>query len=198
MKKLTIQLLYLLMLSFVFQSCSQNSKTYAEMLADETSAIKSYIKKNNIKVITSEEFLKDTTTAENEYAYFSDSKIYIHIDKKGDGTFKSNEVILSRFLEVDIASGDTTLTNYYDNTSVDQFRYTKTTSATYGQFFLEQSQKAYMLSAYGSAVPSGWLMPLQYVGDGAKVKIIVPSDQGHSTAQQYVTPYFYEIEYIKY
>lgn len=165
------------------------------MQADEEKAINDFIKTRNIKVISSDEFLKDTTTAENEYAFFSNEGIYLHVDKKGGQIPKTNDEILTRFLEIDVASGDSILSNYYDNTSVDQFRYTKTSSSAYGQFFMEQSQKAYMLSAYGGAVPAGWLLPLLYVGDGAKIKVLVPSAQGHSTAQQYVTPYFYEIEY---
>ncbi len=197
MKKLTLLLFSLLMVGFAFQSCTESTKTYAEMQADETKAIKAFIQKNNIKVISTETFLKDTVTAENEYVKFDDG-IYLHIDNKGGKKTKSNDIILTRFLEIDIASGDSTLSNYYDNTSVDQFRYTKNSYTTYGQFFAEQSQTAYMLSAYGSAVPAGWLLPLQYVGDGAKVKVIVPSEKGHSTAQQYVTPYFYEIQYTIY
>jgi len=197
MKRLTLLLFSLLMLGFTIQSCSDSSKTYAEMQADEAKAIKAFIKTNNIKVISTDEFLTDTATAENEYVLFDDG-IYLHIDKKGGEIPKSNAVILTRFLEIDIASGDSTLSNYYDNTSIDQFRYTKTTYSTYGMFFQEQSQNAYMLSSYGSAVPAGWLLPLQYVGDGAKVKVIVPSEKGHSTAQQYVTPYFYEIQYTIY
>ncbi|WP_321425943.1 DUF4827 domain-containing protein [uncultured Bacteroides sp.] len=195
MKKLTLLLFSLLVLGLAFQSCSNSTKTYAEKQADEEKAIKDFIKTKNIKVISSDEFLKDTTTAENEYAFFSNEGIYLHVDKKGGTLPKTNDVILTRFLEINIATGDSTLSNYYDNTSIDQFRYTKTSTSTYGQFFMEQSQKAYMLTAYGSAVPAGWLLPLLYVGDGAKIKVLVPSAQGHSTAQQYVTPYFYEIEY---
>lgn len=195
MKKLTLLLFSLLALGLAFQSCSNNTKTYAEKQADEENAIKDFIKTKNIKVISSDKFLKDTTTAENEYAFFSNEGIYLHVDKKGGALPKTNDIILTRFLEINVATGDSTLSNYYDNTSIDQFRYTKSSTSAYGQFFMEQSQKAYMLTAYGSAVPAGWLLPLLYVGDGAKIKVIVPSAQGHTTAQQYVTPYFYEIEY---
>jgi hypothetical protein len=196
MKKLTLLLFSLLIVGFAFQSCSNSQKTYAEMQADETKAIKDFIQKNNIEVISTDKFLQqDSTTTGNQYVLFSDDGVYLHIDKKGGKMAKSNDVILTRFLEISVATGDSTLSNYYDNTSIDQFRYTKNSYSTYGQFFMEQSQKAYMLSAYGSAVPAGWLLPLLYVGDGSKIKVIVPSAKGHSTAQQYVTPYFYEIEY---
>ncbi len=195
MKKLTLLLFSLLLVGFAFQSCTNSGRTYAELQADEEKAIKNFIGKNNIEVINTDKFKEqDSTTTTNQYVLLSDG-VYMHVDKKGGSLAKNNDVILTRFLEENVATGDSTLSNYYDNTSVDQFTYKKTTTSSYGVFTLEQSQKAYMLSSYGSAVPEGWLIPLQYVGDGAKVKVIVPSGQGHSTAQQTVTPYFYEIEY---
>lgn len=201
MKKLTLQLFSLLAIGLAFQSCSK-TKTYAEMLSDEKDAINTYIAKNKIKVISKDQFeAQNKTTGKNEYVAFPEDGVYMNIEVKGDRLAQNNDVILARFLEFDIVSNDTTITNFFDNTSVDQFRYTRTDDskgnivATYGQFFQEQNQKAYMLSYYGSAVPSGWLKALRYVGHNSKVKMIVPSKMGHKTAQQNVTPYFYEIQY---
>lgn len=59
-------------------------------------------------------------------------------------------------------------------------------------------------SAYAtSAVPAGWLVPLQYIKPGrtqsadevARVRLIVPSEQGTKMASQYVFPCYYEITY---
>ena len=62
-----------------------------------------------------------------------------------------------------------------------------------------------MYMAYGSAsVPAGWLVPLSYIRLGrlveegdelAKVRLIVPHDQGHSYASQGVYACFYELTY---
>ena len=46
---------------------------------------------------------------------------------------------------------------------------------------------------YGTAIPSGWLIALPYLRNNAHVRLIVPSKMGHTTAQQYVNPYFYDI-----
>lgn len=201
MKKLTLQLFALLAIGLSIQSCS-NTKTYAEQLADEKDAISTFITKNNIKVISKEQFTaQKNTTGKDEYVLFIEDGVYMHIDQKGGSSFQNNNTILTRFLEVSIAEGDTTLTNYYDNTSVDQFTYTRVldskgeVSTTYGQFFQDNNQKAYMLSSYGSKVPSGWLKALEYVGDDCKIKLIVPSKMGHSSALQYVKPFFYELQY---
>lgn len=204
MKKLTLQLFSLLAIALALQSCSK-TKTYAEMLSDEKDAITTFIANNSIKVISKDQFeAQGKSTNKNEYVAFPEDGIYMHIEAKGGKFAENNDVILTRFLEKNIVTNDTTVTNYYDNTSVDQFRYTRTDDskgnilATYGQFFQEQNQKAWMLSYYGSAVPSGWLKALRYVGDNSKVKMIVPSKMGHKTAQQNVTPYFYEIQYTIY
>ena len=42
-------------------------------------------------------------------------------------------------------------------------------------------------------IPSGWLIALPYLRNNAHVRLIVPSKMGHTTAQQYVNPYFYDI-----
>jgi hypothetical protein len=60
-----------------------------------------------------------------------------------------------------------------------------------------------MYYTYQSAtVPAGWLVPFNYINIGlpqseddevAKVRLIVPHSQGHTTASGNVTPYFYTI-----
>ena len=67
--------------------------------------------------------------------------------------------------------------------------YRVTSSSIAGQFI-----QGFMLSYYGPAVPAGWLVPLDYVRDGACVKLIVPSKMGHSSAMQSVYPYYYYIQ----
>ena len=60
-----------------------------------------------------------------------------------------------------------------------------------------------MYYTYSSAtVPAGWLVPFNYIKIGlpqsesdevAKVRLIVPHSQGHTSASGNVTPFFYEI-----
>ena len=59
-----------------------------------------------------------------------------------------------------------------------------------------------MYQAHGSAyVPSGWLLPLNYLKVGREisgrsmVKLIVPHSEGTSTASGQVVPCHYEITY---
>ena len=61
MRKLSMLLLALVG-AVVFTSCS-DSETYADQKKKERSAINSYIAKNGIKVISEDEFFKDSLTA---------------------------------------------------------------------------------------------------------------------------------------
>lgn len=213
MKKLLSLFIALLAIGGIFQSCD-NTKTYAEMLEEERDAVNDYIKKNGIKVISVEDFEQDTITdiSLNEYVGFSNG-VYMQIVKRYNTeayasfddapAFENNNLILSRFVEVDILSNDTTYaSNVLNPIQVlnlypDGFRYTDNGYSIYGVFVSEPGLAYYygygMGGMYDSSVPSGWLMALQYIRDGAHVKMIVPSKSGHNTAQQYVYPYFYDI-----
>lgn len=195
MKKLVLLFLSLLAFSFAFQACD-DSKTYAEMLEEEDDAIAAFIRDNDIQVISQTEFFNNDSTTDvskNEYVQLS-SGVYMQIVDKGSDnladTVKNKDEILVRFMEYSILDKDTSLSNLNAVETVDAFRYTVTSSSIAGIFM----KGGFMYSYYGSSVPAGWLVPLPYVRDMAHVKLIVPSKMGHSTAMQYVYPYFYDIK----
>lgn len=120
--------------------------------------------------------------------------------------FENNNLILVNFEERDVLTDTITPVSNVDNPYYpflnnypDGFRYTVDRTTVYGQFVHEPGLLSYyyynysMAKQYGTSVPAGWLMALQYVRDGAHIKLIVPSKSGHSIAQQYVYPYFYDI-----
>jgi hypothetical protein len=201
MKKLTILLFASLFAGTIFYACD-NTKTYSEMLDDEKDAIRAFVKENDIVTISQEDFEKDTVTVveKNEYVLFSNG-VYMQIVDRGSGSMiKNRDRVLVRFIEYDIMGKDTTLAsnvlNPYEeyNLYPDAFYYTVTSTTSYGQFVSDPAGIGFnMISYYGTSVPAGWLLPLQYVKDGARVKLIVPSKMGHTTAQEYVSPYFYDI-----
>lgn len=193
MKKLTLFFLVLLAASWAFQACD-DTETYAEKLDDEKKAIREFIADHGIKVITQTEFhAQDSTTdlTKNEFVQLA-SGVYMQIVDKGSenlaDTVKNNDEILVRFMEYSIFDKDTTLTNFYAE-EPDAFRYSVTYSSIAGLFL-----EGYMYNYYGTSVPAGWLVPLSYVRNKAHVRLIVPSKMGHSTAMQYVYPYYYDIK----
>lgn len=203
MRKLIVFLIAFCSVAALFTACD-NTKTYAEKLADEREAIRNFIKQHNITVITEEEFGKDTVTdvSKNEYVLFSNG-LYMQIVNRGEGdTIKSRDEIVVRFVEHDVLTGDTTNfnvnmpgTKYEDYASYynkpDVFNYTVSGSTVYGQF--TEGMMNYM---YGTQVPAGWLYPLTYIRNDAHVKVIVPSKLGIQTAKANAYPYFYDLRKI--
>ena len=222
MKKLVFLFLSLLTAGSLFQACD-NSKTYAEMLEDEKNAVNKFIKDNESRGRVREEGESDTITASkeagngyDEYVAFSNG-VYMQIvdrggkeDKNGVevinevDTFANNNVICTRYVEQDMMTGDTTCFNVPLERWMDvpdyykfplTFRYVQNASTVYG-IVLSGSLEYDLLwvnQGYGTAIPSGWLIALPYLRNNAHVRLIVPSKMGHTTAQQYVNPYFYDI-----
>ena len=196
MKKLVLFVFAILTISAIFQACD-DSMTYAEMKEREDDAIADFINKENIKVISQSEFYANdsvTNLDENEFVQLA-SGVYMQIVDKGSDnpadTVKNNDVILVRFMEYSLLDEDTTCSNLAYPYYVDEFKYTVTSSSIAGIF-----TSGIFLATYGSsytAVPAGWLVPLEYVRDGAHVRLIVPSEMGHNPAMQYVYPYYYDI-----
>lgn len=196
------------------QSCN-DTETYAEMKDKEKKYIKAFLDDNvfggKIEVITEKQFYAQdsiTDTARNQYVLFEDDGIYMQIIKKGEGktmvemaleTEDStiSKVILNRFLEYDIENADTTNLNYY-TPYVDKMlcKYSHK-SKSYSASFTE----GLMLVNQVTAVPKGWLKPLNFIrlskdpGKIAKVRVIVPHSSGTLNASGYVLPYFYEISF---
>ena len=187
----------------LLQACD-DTETYAEMKEKERKAIDAYIKSNGIKVISLEEFYAQdsiTDTLKNEYVLFKDKGVYMQIVRKGEGEPLADgerAEINVRYYEVNIKEGDTLTGNIYDASNPDVMTVEKKGGSYSGSF-----TSGYMFSAYGSPVPSGWMMPLPYIrlkfmlSGFPKVRLIVPHSEGQSTASSYVYPCFYEITYQK-
>lgn len=213
MKKLIGIFISLLTLGGLFQACD-NSKTYSEMLDDERSAITKFVKEQGIRTISLGEFEVDTVTKSkdngdpyDEYVAFSNG-VFLQIVNRGEkgelNKFVNNDEISTRYVEKNVMNGDTTCFNvflpaYADNVQLYKypavFRYNAEVSVPYGQF---TQMDTYWGSKYGTkGVPAGWVIALPYLRNKAHIRLIVPSKMGHSSAMQYVTPFFYDIRSLE-
>ena len=110
-------------------------------------------------------------------------------------TVKPNDLILVRFEEqglIAVGGVKSYITNMNSPTVVDEFRYSVTSSSIAGLF-----TQGYMLIYHGSSVPAGWLVALNYIRNGAHVKLIVPSKMGQSDAMRDVHPYYYDLHKLQ-
>ena len=204
MKKLIYLFLALFAFSIGFQACD-DTKTYAEMLDDEDDAIADFIRDSSITVISQSEFYQNDSTTDvskNEFVQLA-SGVYMQIVDKGvedkADTVKNNDIVLVRFSEYCLLEEDDrgwkgiSYSNLNIPYTVDEFRYVVSSSSIAGIF----TGGYYMQSTTsgGSAVPAGWLVPLEYVRDRAHVKLIVPSKMGTTYALSSVIPFYYDIKY---
>ncbi len=218
MKRLFFPLM-ILCCALLLASCN-DYETYADMKEKERSAIDNFISSNKINVISEATFNEQgqtTDTARNEYVLLGRTGVYMQIVRKGCGEkLEENKsvTILCRFLERNIMTDSLLVRNdqsYYlysksagqtinaaqilDKMSV------KRTGTTITASYIEGMMYNYHGS---SSVPSGWLVPLNYVNVGrpetvhdetAFVRLIVPHSQGTSDASSTVYPCYYEITY---
>ena len=200
MKRYILWALPLCLIALMFQSCD-HQKSYADMLKDEKKQIEQFIRQNNIDVITPNTFYaQDSTTdvSRNQYVLFKDDGVYMQIIDKGNGqVVEDGDFITVRFTETNLSTGDSISTIGISD-YLDEFRYTKSGTSVKGKFI---DTRGGMYGTYGSAVPAGWLLPLEYVklginvSDRARVKLIVPAKMGQPDAIQYIYPCYYELFY---
>lgn len=206
MKKAIYCVLSLMFMAIAITSCS-DTETYAEQKEYEEGRISDFITKYKIKVISEEQFrAQDSTTdvSQNEYVLISSKGIYMQIVDKGTGEKLKdgeNADIDVRFSEWNINGDSLQLRNdsIFDYSAIPDIMTVRNTSGTFSATF----KQGRMASVYGSTqVPNGWLVPLSYINLGrpdsptardAKVKLILPHDQGQSKATQYVYACHYEL-----
>lgn len=206
MKRLIYTVLGVLVISSAFYSCREKEETYADQKKREAKQINNWISKNDIDVISMSEFLKDTITdnpetgpdkTRNEYVLFEDNGVYMQIVRRGDGRIMEKDetwYINARYVEQYVDDGDTLSMNLYQQ--VPDVFYVKYSGGSYTSSF----QSGIMSLTYGNSVPNAWLMVFPYIKPGnlngesaAKVRLIVPHNQGTQTASSSVYPAFYEI-----
>ena len=175
---------------FSFAACN-DSETYKDMRDRELDSISSFLRKENIKVISEDEFtrrwnnnqrLTDTAKNNNEWVLFNSNGIYMQVIDQGCGDYiRKGETadVLVRFDEYNLSYAAEmsdkclTLSNkvpaysfYIDKMSVTN------TSGTFTGSFVDPKASLMALtynSSYtglSSTVPSGWLIPFSWVKIG--------------------------------
>jgi len=200
----------------VLASCN-DYETYGDLKEKERNAINKFIADSSITVISEDQFVQNgykTDLSRNEFVKLDKSGVYMQIIRVGCGEkLKDGETvnIVCRYSEYDILNGGYTSLN---NTPFlapipDVMRITRT-SGTFSAVFTKPASLTFDSATYGNmyytyqsaTVPAGWLVPFNYINIGlpqseddevAKVRLIVPHSQGHTSASGNVTPFFYNI-----
>lgn len=223
MKSMKSKTIAALLLGVVLILCScQDYETYGDKKAKEREAISRFLSQQNIKVISETTFKEQgetTDTTANEYVYLNRNGVYMQIRRKGCGDMLEEgktATVLCRFVEYNILADSMLVRNdipYFIYNSylgqvIDCSQYVDKMSVlrsgtTFTASFLAGGMM-YMYHSSSTSVPTGWLVPLNYINIGrpdkegeetAKVRLIVPHSQGTADASSSVYPCFYEIQY---
>lgn len=174
-----------------FAACN-DSETYKDKRDRELDSISSFLRKENIKVISEDEFtrrwndnqrLTDTAKNNNEWVLFNSNGIYMQVIDQGCGDYiKKGETadVLVRFDEynlsyaAEMSNKCLTLSNNvpaYSYYYVDKMSVTNTSGTFTGSFVNPKASLMALTynSSYtgiSSTVPSGWLIPFSWVKIG--------------------------------
>lgn len=205
-----------------FAACS-DTETYKDQRDRELDSISSFLKNENVKVISENEFKSRfekgetlTDTTKNEYVLFESNGIYMQVLDQGCGDYiQKGETanVLVRFYEYNLATraniSDESL-SLTNNTRVysymlDKMSVTNTSGTFTGSFDTSSSLMASTYStSYGvsGTVPSGWLIPFSWVKIGrptnddehvAHVRLLVPHSYGTTSASGSVYACLYDL-----
>ena len=175
---------------FSFAACN-DSETYKDMRDRELDSISSFLRKENIKVISEDEFtrrwnnnqrLTDTAKNNNEWVLFNSNGIYMQVIDQGCGDYirkGQTADVLVRFDEYNLSYAAEmsdkclTLSNKVPAYSfyIDKMSVTNTSGTFTGSFV--DPKASLMALTYNSSysglsftVPSGWLIPFSWVKIG--------------------------------
>lgn len=198
MKKLVLFILTLVTFSFIISSC-EDTETYADKLKKEKKSIKRLLSDSSYYI--TEEYPKNRAFNEKEFYKDPRTGVFFHVVDSGNGNRPSETE--KTFIRVRYKWGyffQSNDTAQWENSSMatfnDQinFRYNDITSqtATYSEYYnYGYSYSSVTIRSVGLAAP------LDYVGENAIVKIIIPFSTGSYVQQtQNYEPLY--IGYVRY
>ena len=178
MKK--IFFLIIAIFAFIGFSCNEY-ETMQEKLKKEKKAIDSFIDKNDFVIL--KEYPKNGVFKEKEYFRNADG-LYIHVVDSG-----SARRVTPYVDEVQVRFDYyLTIKEYVKNDSTGKYL------GEYADFpieFIYGNSASYSRDKYGLSC-DGWAIPLNYVGEGAIVDLIVPSSMAGSSYNSSFSPLFFK------
>ncbi|QIK53749.1 DUF4827 domain-containing protein [Dysgonomonas sp. HDW5B] len=190
MRKVLGLICFIIGLCVVFAACS-SSETYADKLKNERKNISRFINEHNIVVLN--QYPASGVFKENEYFRDPLTGVYINVIDSGNG----NRASSSKRSEVNVRFWDAmTLPTADSDTISNNVAGLQPISLTYGIVATYSSSNTNSLDYY--YLSTGITAPLQYVGENARVRLIVPFATG-STYQlaAFKAMYYTQLQYTR-
>jgi hypothetical protein len=174
MKNGILSIVAIIIVSCMAFSCSQQ-KSLQELLQEERKAIDRFVSMNGLVVL--KEYPKSGVFKENEYFRTVDGLFFNVVDSGNGVRVENRSVVTVRYDHLqyikDAARGDTT--KYFPNPYLP-------VSFTFG---IPQTY-----SSRSTSVSVAWVIPLEFVGAGAVINLIIPSSLGSVMDNNNVAPVF--------
>ena len=184
MRKVVVFILSFILLIGISISCD-NSKSMQEYIREEKKAIERYILSQRIEVL--DEYPQDSVFKENQY-YKTSEGLYMHVVDPGN-----TERRIQTYGEVLLRFDYMYYIKNYVSGSTDSI------AISYVYFPIEfRYGISYSIDPTGLAC-AGFAIPLSYVGEGAVVDLIIPSELGNTNDNGSFAPVFYKnLKYTKF
>lgn len=190
MRKVLGLICFIIGLCVVFAACS-SSETYADKLKNERKNISRFINEHNIVVLN--QYPASGVFKENEYFRDPLTGVYINVIDSGNG----NRASASKRSEVNVRfDGAMTLPTADSDTTSNNVAGMQPISFTYGIVATYSNSNQGFPEYY--YLSTGITAPLQYVGENARVRLIVPFASG-STYQVAIfrAMYYTQLHYTR-
>lgn len=175
-----------------FTTSCDDSKTYAELLTDETHYVNNFLADQHVINYVPDDSVFIVGKNAPYYRLDEEGNLYMQIEELGPevmennqgGRAKYNDLIYFRFTRYNLSNYvNGTFSSSEGNDQVLGGNY----SFRYGNYELSSSY------SYGSGIQA----PLQFVPVGSKVNIVVKSQYGMPSEMSYVIPFLYSIRYYR-
>lgn len=189
MKKMIgkVSLMIVAVIAVAMAMSCDDSKSYADLLNDETKSVNSYLADNRVvNSVPADSIFKEGPDAPF-YRMDDEGMVYMQVIKSGNKKDKAvaDQLIFFRFTRYNL--------NYWAKTGVfnpegnaNDFDY-NATSFRFGNYSLASSAQ------YGAGIQ----LPLAYLGIDCEVNLVIKSQYGFQSEIANVIPYLYNVRYFK-
>lgn len=173
----------------VTSSCD-DSKSYAELLADENRAVNKFLVQHRVVDYIPEDSVFEIGENAPFYRIDENSNVYMQVISKGDDVKPDkDDRVYFRFTRYNMfyyIVGDDENNILIGTGNTDSMNSTPT-------FFIFENYNVEESSQFGTGIQ----LPMRFLGANAKVNIVIKSQAGPSGDMSYVIPYLYSITYIQ-